>query len=93
MLFSLRNGKIPFLTTKKLTWKTCLCELLWFIHGQTHNRILKEQNVRIWNCNGSKEFLESRGLDYEENDLGLIWVPVVQSQRNIIHGIIFNTME
>lgn len=73
MRFSLRDGVIPFLTTKKLAWKTCLRELLWFIRGQTDNRVLKAQKVRIWNGNGSKEFLESRGLDYEEDDLGPVY--------------------
>ena len=34
---------------------------------------MQEQNVKIWNGNASKEFLESRGLDYEENDLGPVY--------------------
>jgi thymidylate synthase len=62
MRFSLENGKIPILTTKKTAWKTCLKELLWFIRGQTDNKILKEQGVHIWDANGSREFLDSRGL-------------------------------
>ena len=40
MHFSLENNTIPLLTTKKLAWKTCLKELLWFISGKTDNRIL-----------------------------------------------------
>ena len=40
MRFSLENGKIPLLTTKKVAWKTCLKELLWFISGKTDNKIL-----------------------------------------------------
>ena len=31
------------------------------------------KNVHIWDANGSKEFLESRGLDYEQNDLGPVY--------------------
>jgi thymidylate synthase len=66
MHFSLENGKIPILTTKKTAWKTCLKELLWFIRGETDNKILNDQNVKIWNGNTTKEFLEERGLsDYE----------------------------
>ena len=42
MRFSLRDGKIPILTTKKTAWKTCLKELLWFIRGETDNKILKD---------------------------------------------------
>lgn len=74
MHFSLENKKIPILTTKKTAWKTCLKELLWFVKGQTSNKILNDQNVKIWNGNGSKEFLESRGLGhYQEGDLGPLY--------------------
>ena len=74
MRFSLKNGKIPILTTKKTAWKTCLKELLWFIHGETDNKILKEQGVHIWDANGSREFLNSRGLtDYDVDELGPIY--------------------
>lgn len=74
MRFSLKDGKIPILTTKKTAWKTCLKELLWFIRGQTDNKILKEQGVHIWDANGSREFLDSRGLtDYQEDILGPIY--------------------
>ena len=74
MRFSLKNGKIPIFTTKKTAWKTCLKELLWFIHGETDNKILKEQGVHIWDANGSREFLNSRGLtDYDVDELGPIY--------------------
>ena len=74
MYFSLENNTIPLLTTKKVAWKTCLRELLWFIRGQTDNTILQKQNVRIWNDNASRDFLDSRGLQHlEENDLGPVY--------------------
>jgi len=74
MRFSLKNGKIPILTTKKTAWKTCLKELLWFICGQTDNYFLNEQGVHIWDGNASREFLDSRGLfDYPEGILGPIY--------------------
>jgi thymidylate synthase len=74
MRFSLTDGQIPILTTKKTAWKTCLKELLWFIRGQTDNKILKEQGVHIWDANGTREFLDSRGLQkYEEDELGPIY--------------------
>ena len=43
MHFSLKNNTIPLLTTKKVAWKTCLKELLWFISGSTDNSILQNQ--------------------------------------------------
>ena len=74
MKFSLENNKIPFITTKKLAWKTCLKELLWFINGSTDNGILQKQNVKIWNANASKEFKQKYGIYYDdENDLGPIY--------------------
>jgi thymidylate synthase len=74
MHFSLNNRCIPFLTTKRLAWKTCLKELLWFIRGQTDNRLLQAQNVHIWDGNASREFLDSRGLVHRaEGDLGPIY--------------------
>jgi len=49
-------------------------ELLWFIRGETNNKILKEQGVHIWDANGSREFLDSRGLtNYEVDELGPIY--------------------
>ena len=56
MHFSLRDGTIPLLTTKKVAWKTCLKELLWFISGCTSNEVLQAQNVKIWNGNASRDF-------------------------------------
>lgn len=73
MFFSMENNTIPFLTTKKVAWKTCLKELLWFINGFTNNKLLKEQKCFIWNGNSTKEFLESRNLTYMEDDLGPVY--------------------
>lgn len=74
MRFSLKDGQIPILTTKKTAWKTCLKELLWFIRGKTNNNLLKEQGVHIWDGNASPEFLKSRGLShYSDGELGPIY--------------------
>jgi thymidylate synthase len=74
MRFSLKDGKIPILTTKKTAWKTCLRELLWFIRGKTNNKLLTEQGVHIWDGNSSREFLDSRGLqDYAIDELGPVY--------------------
>ena len=74
MRFSLKDNTIPLLTTKKVAWKTCLKELLWFIKGDTNNKNLKNQNVSIWNGNASREYLDSRNLHYlKEDDLGPVY--------------------
>ena len=72
MSFDLRKG-FPLLTTKKMGWKTILRELLWFISGSTNNKELQKKNVHIWDGNSSKEYMDSRGLDYDEGDLGPIY--------------------
>lgn len=74
MRFPLDNDQIPILTTKKMAWKSCLKELLWFIDGDTDNETLTKQGVTIWNDNASRKFLDSRGLhNLKENDLGPIY--------------------
>jgi len=74
MHFDLRNNTVPILTTKRVAWKTAMKELFWFIRGSTCNKELKEQNVKIWNGNSSREFLDSRGLyNLEEDDLGPVY--------------------
>ena len=74
MRFSLKNNQIPIMTTKKLAWRVCLKELLWFMNGDTNNELLQEENVKIWNDNATREFLDSRGLYHlRENDLGPVY--------------------
>ena len=43
MRFSLKDGILPLITTKKLAWKTCFHELMWFLAGQTDNLKLQEK--------------------------------------------------
>lgn len=74
MRFDLRNGALPLLRGKKVAWKTCLKELLWFIRGSTDNRELKNENVHIWDANATREFLDSRGLTTRAvDDLGPVY--------------------
>lgn len=74
MHFSLENNTLPLLTTKRVAWKTCLKELLWFIAGKTDNNLLNKANVHIWDDNASREFLDSRNLQHlDVNDLGPVY--------------------
>jgi len=66
MRFSLKDGTVPLLTTKKVAWKTCFKELIWFIRGCTDNEDLQKQNVHIWDGNSTREFLDSRVLTKNE---------------------------
>lgn len=74
IVFDLNDGIIPLLTTKKIAVKSVLKELLWIMKGQTNSKILDQNNVKIWNDNGSREFLNSLGFyDRKEGDLGPIY--------------------
>lgn len=72
--FSLRESTLPLLTTKRTFLRGIVEELLWFVHGLTDSKILSDKGVKIWDGNGSKAFLESRGLGHrEEGDLGPVY--------------------
>ena len=74
MEFCLNNNKIPIITSKKLAWKTCLKELLWFINGDTNNALLRNNGVKIWNPNADLDFKEKNGIFYDNpDDLGPIY--------------------
>ena len=73
MRFDLSES-FPLLTTKRVFWKGVVEELLWFIKGDTNANRLAEKGVRIWDGNGSREFLDSRGLSHREvGDLGPVY--------------------
>jgi len=70
----LANNLLPLLTTKRVFFRGVLEELLWFIRADTNGRHLTEKGVHIWDGNGSREFLDGRGLHHrEEGDLGPIY--------------------
>ena len=74
MRFSLKDGIIPLLTTKRVAWKTCFHELMWFIRGDTDNANLQKKGVHIWDGNSTREFLDSRELYTNNvNDLGPVY--------------------
>lgn len=70
MRFNLRNNTFPLLTTKKVFFRGIAEELLWFIKGSTDAKVLQEKNVRIWDGNSTREFLDKSGFkDREEGSL------------------------
>lgn len=69
MRFNIRDS-FPLLTTKFVTFKGVFEELTWFLRGETDSKILERRGVNIWKGNTSRQFLDSRGLDYPEGILG-----------------------
>lgn len=64
---------MPLLTCRRLSWKTVVTELLWFLRGETNVEFLNRHGVHIWDANSTAEFLKSRGLDYPPGELGPIY--------------------
>merc|ERR1719336_3586208 len=73
MRFSLQHT-FPLLTTKRVFWRGVAEELLWFVKGDTNAKHLSDKGIKIWDGNGSREFLDKRGLSHrEEGDLGPVY--------------------
>ena len=75
--FDLRKG-FPAVTTKKLAWKACVGELLWFIEGSGDERRLAEIThgtrdgpVTIWTPNALSPYWKSKAKF--EGDLGRVY--------------------
>jgi len=75
--FDLRRG-FPAITTKKLAWKACVGELLWFIEGSSDERRLAELThgtaegkVTIWTPNAEAPYWKPKAKF--EGDLGRVY--------------------
>lgn len=74
MRFSLRDGRFPLLTSKRVFWRGVVEELLWLIRGSTDSKELAAKKVHIWDDNGSRAFLDKMGFkEREEGDLGPVY--------------------
>lgn len=67
--FNITNN-VPLLTTKYVSFKNIIEELLWFIKGETDSKLLEQKGVNIWKANTTKQFLETRKLPYDIGDIG-----------------------
>jgi len=70
MRLDLTKG-FPILTTKKVFFRGVFEEMQMFLRGETNTKTIEEKGVKYWAGNTSREFLDSRGLDYlPEGELG-----------------------
>ena len=80
MRFDLTEG-FPAVTTKKLAWKACVSELLWFIEGSGDEKRLREilhgerytEKRTIWSDNSEAPYWVNKKLRRNEGDLGRIY--------------------
>jgi thymidylate synthase len=80
MRFNLEEG-FPAITTKKLAWKACVSELLWFIEGSGDENRLKEilhgdrysEKKTIWSDNAKADYWIKRRMQRHPGDLGRIY--------------------
>lgn len=71
--FDIRDN-IPLITTRHISFKNILEELLWFCRGETNSKILEKKGVNIWRGNTTREFLDKNGLyDYPDGEAGPIY--------------------
>lgn len=76
--FDLRGG-FPAITTKKLAWKACKGELLWFLEGSSDERRLAEithgtrdaDKTTIWTANAEADYWKPKARF--EGDLGRVY--------------------
>ena len=62
------------MTTKRVFLRAVIAELLWFIEGCTSSIPLSEAGIKIWDGNGSREYLDSVGLSHRDiGDLGPVY--------------------
>lgn len=71
----LRGNIMPLITTKRVPWASVYHENMWFLSGKcTTTDYLKKHNVKIWDGNSSREFLDKYKLEhYREGEVGPIY--------------------
>jgi thymidylate synthase len=80
MRFDLTEG-FPAITTKKLAWRACVSELLWFIEGSGDEYRLREilhgerysDKKTIWTDNATAPYWVEQRLQRHPGDLGRIY--------------------
>ena len=72
--FDVEKEGFPLLTTKRVFFRGVLEELIWFVNAKTNAKELDEKNVKIWNGNTTREYLDKIGLEkYKEFETGPIY--------------------
>ena len=60
----------PLLTTKKVSFKTMVVELLWFLKGNTNIKYLLENDCHIWTGDAYKRYRETKEIKKQYDSCG-----------------------
>jgi len=60
----------PLLTTKKMSFKTIVTELLWFLKGNTNIKYLLENDCHIWTGDAYKRYRETKEIKKQYDNCG-----------------------
>jgi len=60
----------PLLTTKKVSFKTIVTELLWFLKGNTNIKYLLENDCHIWTGDAYKRYRETKEIKKQYDNCG-----------------------
>lgn len=70
VVYALTGNRIPLFTTKHVSFRNIVEELLFFVRGDTDTQKLEQKGVKIWQGNTTAEFLKGRDLPYRQGDMG-----------------------
>lgn len=66
------------MTTKRVFWRGVVEELLWFIKGSTNSKELSQKDIKIWDANSTRSYLDSIGfVNREEGKLKLFYKEII----------------
>lgn len=69
--FSLKNGRIPLLTSRRISWRTVVENTLWTIRGSSDTDDLSLKGIPYWNAVTSRDHLDDMGfVDRQIGDIG-----------------------
>lgn len=72
--FSIRDNVFPIITSRRTFIRGAFEEFSLFMRGETNTKQLSDKNVKIWEGNTTRDFLDKRGLlDTPEYDIGTLY--------------------